>query len=577
MKSISPILSAVLMVALMSSCSKPVPKFEAPLLENIGSYSVKVTTKSEHAQRFFDQGVIMANGFNHAEAERSFREAVRLDSTFALGYWGIAYVLGPNYNSSGENMGMIQNIRDAVANASKYAGNATPWEAALVHAIEVKFPADSAVTNAEAYAASMKEAYNSYPDNDFVATLYAESIMNLHPWDFYVKKGGDPRPWTTEIVTLLEEVIAIKPENPLANHLYVHATEASADVEKALASADRLKTLVPAAGHLVHMPSHIYINTGDYHAGSIANDEAVKADSIYIAECKAQGVYPQLYYPHNYHFLAATAAFEGRGAKSIEAAYKAANVFDKKDLREAGYETLLHYSTIPLHTLVKFEQWEKVLVVQEPDRDLVYPRAIWHYARGMAYANTGNAAAAQSSLDSLRVLSTSDDVKKVIVWGINPAEQVCKIASNVLTAELAAKKGDTKTAINYLKQAIELEDQLNYDEPPDWFFSVRHILGNVYLLAGDYVNAESTYRQDLTYWRKNGFALNGLYESLKAQNKNQEAEETKQLFDAAWKYADIKLKNSRVDPSQRKDLVLKADDRSPDQLVYLAGPICTGN
>jgi tetratricopeptide (TPR) repeat protein len=573
MKSVPPI---VLSIVLLISCSKPEQKFEAPLLENIGNYTVKVTTKSEYAQRFFDQGVIMANGFNHAEAERSFREAVRLDPTFALGYWGIAYVLGPNYNSGGDNMGMIQSISQAVANASKLAGEVSPWEAALIHAIEIKFPADSAYTNAEGYSAAMKEAYAAYPDNDFVATLYAESIMNLHPWDFYVKKGGEPRPWTPEIVTLLEEVIAIKPENPLANHLYLHATEASADVEKALPSAERLKTLVPAAGHLVHMPSHIYINTGDYHEGSIANEKAVKADSLYIAECKSQGVYPQLYYPHNYHFLAATAAFEGRGARSIEAAYKTVSILDKKYFREAGYETVLHYTTIPLHVLVKFEQWEKVLVTPEPDRDLVYPRAIWHYARGMAYANLGKTAEAQSSLDSLNALSGSDEVKRVIVWAINPAEQICRIASNVLTAELAVRKGDTKGAIGYLKQAIELEDQLNYDEPPDWFFSVRHILGDVYMQAGEYALAEATYREDLAYWRKNGFALNGLYESLKAQNKTQEAGSTKQLFDVAWKYADIKLKNSRVDPSQRKDLALKIDDTSADQVVYLSGVICTG-
>jgi tetratricopeptide (TPR) repeat protein len=567
-------ISIFLLVALTVGCSKPQPTFEAPLLKNIGDYSVKVSTSSEYAQRFFDQGVIMANGFNHAEAERSFREAVRQDSTFALGYWGIAYVLGPNYNSGGESMGMNNAIRDAVGNASRFAGNATPWEQALIKAIEVKFPTDSAVINAEGYSTAMKEAYTAYPDNDFVATLYAESVMNLHPWDFYLKKGGEPRPWTPEIISLLEEVIAIKPENPLANHLYIHAIEASADVDKALTSAEQLKTLVPAAGHLVHMPSHIYINTGDYHEGSIANERAVEADSIYIAECKSQGVYPQLYYPHNYHFLAATAAFEGRGAKSIEAAYKTVSILDKKYFREAGYETVLHYSTIPLHVLVKFEQWEKLLAVPEPEKDLVYPRAIWFYAKGMAYANQGKFMEAKSSLDSLNKLSQSEDVKKVIVWAINPAEQVCRIASNVLTAELAYRKGDKKAAISFLKQAIEIEDQLNYDEPPDWFFSVRHILGDVYMQSGDFALAEAIYREDLSYWRKNGFALNGLYESLKAQNKVEEANQTQKLFEESWKYADIKLKNSRVDPAQRKDLALKIDESSPNQVIYLAGVMC---
>ncbi|MEJ0055760.1 MAG: hypothetical protein WDN75_08970 [Bacteroidota bacterium] len=374
-------------------------------------------------QTFFNQGIIMANGFNHAEAERSFREAVRQDSTFAMGYWGIAYVLGPNYNSSGENMGVIKNIREAVAKAVKFGKQSSPWEQAVINAVQVKFPADSVTTNAEGYASSMKDVYSQFPENDFVATLYAESVMNLHPWDFYVKKGGEARPWTTEVVPLLEKVISINPENPLANHLYLHATEAGPDLGKALVSAERLKTLVPSAGHLVHMPSHIYINTGDYHEGSIANEKAVVADSIYIAECKSQGVYPQLYYPHNYHFLAATAAFEGRGAKSIEAAYKTVSILDPKYFREAGYETVLHYTTIPMHVLVKFEQWEKILASPRPEQDLIYPRAIWHYARGMAYVNMNKMNEAQAELDSLNLLGSNRRSEENYYLGTQPGRR----------------------------------------------------------------------------------------------------------------------------------------------------------
>ena len=319
-------------------CTKEAqPVFEAPVLKNIGDYAVPVTTASKHAQMFFNQGIIMANGFNHAEAERSFREAIRLDSTFAMGYWGIAYVLGPNFNSV-DNMGAVNEIRGAVSKAVRFAENASDWEKALIKAIQIKFPMNAPDTDAEGFTAAMKDAYAQFPDQSFVATLYAEAVMNLHPWDFYTRKGGEPREWTPEVVTLLEKVIAIDPKNPLANHLYLHATEASADVEKALPMAERLKTLVPSAGHLVHMPSHIYINTGDYHEGSIANENAVVADSIYIAECQSQGFYPQLYYPHNYHFLAATATFEGRGGRAIEAAYKTASIVDPKYYHEAGYE-----------------------------------------------------------------------------------------------------------------------------------------------------------------------------------------------------------------------------------------------
>lgn len=564
----------LLLILVLISCSDKKLTFEAPILKNIGDYQVNVTTNSEYSQLFFNQGVIMANGFNHAEAERSFRESIRLDSTFAMGYWGIAYVLGPNYNSGGENMGAINDIKNAVKNAVRFSSNATPWETAVVKAIQIKFPADSLTTNDEAYSLSMKAAYSEFPENDFVATLYAESIMNLHAWDFYSKKGGEPRPWTAELLEVLEKAISINPKNPLANHLYLHATEAGPNVEKALSSAERLKTLVPSAGHLVHMPSHIYINTGDYHEGSVANEQAVIADSIYIAECKSQGVYPQYYYPHNYHFLAATAAFEGRGSKSIEAAYKTVSILDKKYFREAGYETVLHYATIPMHVLVKFEQWEKILASPKPDEDLAYPKAIWHYARGMAYANLNKPTEAQIELDSLNKLSESEDVKRIIIWSINPAKEVCKIASNVLHAELMTQKGDYKKAVELLNQAITLEDNLNYNEPPDWFFSVRHLLGDILIKSGDYAGAEKIYNEDLTEWPKNGFALNGLYESLKAQSKIQEAEEVKKQFEVAWKYADSELKYSRIDKDKRNNLTLKIDENSPNTLVYLASTMC---
>src|SRR6478609_8385859 len=563
-----------LVVLALWSCSNKKPSFEAPILKNIGNYQVKVTTHSEYSQLFFNQGVIMANGFNHAEAERSFRESVRQDSTFAMGYWGIAYVLGPNYNSGGQNMGAINDIKNAVKKAGEFSKNSAPWEIAVIKAIQIKFPTDSLTTNDVGFSASMKEAYSQFPENDFVATLYAESIMNLHAWNFYEKKGGAPQPWTSELVEVLEKAISINPKNPLANHLYLHATEAGPNVERALASAERLKTLVPSAGHLVHMPSHIYINTGDYHEGSIANERAVVADSIYIAECKSQGVYPQYYYPHNYHFLAATAAFEGSGSRSIEAAYKTVNILDKKYFREAGYETTLHYATIPMHVLVKFEQWEKILVSPKPDDDLHYPKAIWHYARGMAYANLNKSKEAHQELDSLNKLAESEDVKRIIIWAINPAEQVCKIASNVLTAELKAKTGDFKSAIELLKQAIVLEDGLNYNEPPDWFFSVRHILGDALMNAKDYAGAEAIYEEDLIEWPKNGFALNGLFESLKAQNRMDESEEIKKQFDQAWKYADSELKYSRIDKDKRKNLTLKIDKDSPNTVVYLASSIC---
>ncbi|HEX5171585.1 MAG TPA: hypothetical protein VFW11_20545 [Cyclobacteriaceae bacterium] len=559
--------------AALISCRQEKPVFQAPLLEKIGNYSVDITTQSPYANQFFTQGLIMANAFNHGEAARSFHEAVRLDSGCAMGWWGIAYVLGPNYNTS-SNLGESDQIREAVNNAVKFSNGCTDWERALIGAIAAKFPEHANEPDENAYADAMRDAFEKFNNDDLVITLYAESMMNMHAWDLYTRKGGEPKPWTAEIVGLLEAALKINPQNPLANHLYLHATEAAPDVEKALASAERLKTLVPAAGHLVHMPSHIYINTGDYHEGSIANEKAVIADSIYIAECNVQGIYPQLYYPHNYHFLSATAALEGRGARSIEAAYKTASIIDEKYLLEPGYETVQHYVTIPNHVLIKFSQWEKILSLPKPKDDLKYPLAMWHYARGMAYANTNQLSLAKDEFVNLVELKESSELKGLMIWEINSATDVCNIATHILDAEIAMKKGMPDDAIFHLKEAIAIEDQLNYNEPPDWFFSVRHILGEVYMELGRYAEAESVYREDLTYWVNNGFALNGLHHSLKEQGKVDEANEMMNKFTAAWKYADSELKYSRVDESKRKNLALKIDSNSPSTLLYLADAVC---
>lgn len=567
------LLHLIIFTYVFSACKVEKPQFEAPLLENIGNYNVGISTESAYANQFFNQGLIMANAFNHAEAARSFYEAARLDSTCAMAYWGIAYVLGPNYNTN-SNTGESTDIRNAVNSASKFAANTKDWEQALINAIVAKFPANAEEPNEQAYADAMHLAYEKFPNNELIVTLYAESMMNMHAWDLYSRKGGEPRPWTEGIVSTLEDAINLNPENPLANHLYLHATEAAPDVEKALASAERLKTLVPAAGHLVHMPSHIYINTGDYHEGSIANEKAVIADSIYIAECKVQGVYPQLYYPHNYHFLAATAALEGRGARAIEAAYKTADIIDKKYMRESGIGTVQHYVTIPNHVLVKFAQWEKILSIPMPEQDLKYPLAIWYYAQGMALANTQELEKAKEALEKLRELKETEDVKNIMIWEINSATDVCNIATDVLDAEIAMKEGKFDYAVERLLNAVEIEDNLNYNEPPDWFFSIRHTLGDAYLQMNKYPEAEAVYREDLTYWVKNGFALNGLYHSLQSQGKDDEAMEVKKQFEQAWTYADSALKFSRIDEASRKDLAIRIDENSPNELVYLAGVTC---
>lgn len=559
---------------LLKSCKEnPRSGFSAPLFNNLGEFKIPITTTSKYAEEFFTQGVILANGFNHAEAARSFREAIRQDSTCAMAYWGLAYVLGPNYNTS-SNQGETNEIQEAVKNAVAYSENAEDWEQVLIHAIAVKFPRN-ANTDGEAYASAMRNAYQQFPENDMIVTLFAESLMNLHAWDFYTRKGGEPKPWTAEIVSTIEHALKLNPNNPLANHLYLHATEGAPDVEKALSSAERLKTLVPGAGHLVHMPSHIYINTGDYHEGSLANEQAVKVDSAYIAQCKAEGVYPQLYYPHNWHFLAATAALEGRGARSIEAAFKTAQIIDRNYLRQEGFETTQHYITIPYNVLVKFSQWEKIMALPKPGNDLKYPEAIWYYAQGMAFANMGKVNKAVEALDSLKAITASPEVQNMMIWEINTTADVCNIAIHVLEGEIEKVNGNFSVAVAHLQEAITIEDQLNYNEPPDWFFSVRHFLGDLYLHMSEFEKAEKVYHEDLTYWVKNGFALNGLYHSLLLQNKTSEAEKVKKEFDAAWHYADSNLKFSRIDEASRKNLALRVDETTPDDLIYIAGTFCS--
>lgn len=548
-------------------------KNSAPLLNNLGKYEVKITTHSPEAAKFINQGIIMANAFNHLEAERSFRAAVNIDSTCSMGYWGIAYVLGPNYNT-GNTLGEINQIRHAVDLAVTFSQKASAWEKDLIEATSIKYPENADTVNMTGYKEAMKKVYEKNPDNDFIVTLYAESIMNLHAWDFFTRKGGEAQPWTPKIIELLEKALYLNPENPLANHLYIHVMEASPEVSKALICAERLKTLVPGAGHLIHMPSHVYINTGDYHEGSIANEKAVVADSIYIAECEAQGVYPQLYYPHNYHFLSATAALEGRGARSIEAAFKMAGIIDTYYLRQPGFETTQHYITVPYNVLVKFAQWEKILALPKPSDDLKYPLAVWHYARGMAFANLDKPEKADQELRILQDLEQDSDLRKMLIWEINSMADMVHIARLVLEGEINRLGGNLEKSIEKFKLAVEYEDALNYNEPPDWFFSVRHLLGDVLLSLEQYTEAEKVYLEDLSYWVNNGYALNGLYYSLINQGRDEEAGQVRKRFLEAWKYSDSELKYSRIDQEKRNNLTINLDARSPSDLKYISSTFC---
>jgi len=516
----------------------------APQFKGLGNLHYPVTTRSEKAQQYFNQGLTLLYAFNHGEGGRSFMEVIRLDSTCAMAYWGLGMVLGPNYNAP-LNPTSLDEINAAMDKAVALSVNASPKEKALIHALAKRFPrkevSDMTPYNA-AYAAAMKEAYERFPDDMDIATLYADALMNEHPWDLY-EKGGKEKPWTPAIMSLLEKILARAPLHPGANHMYIHAAEASANPGKALPSANRLEKLVPAAGHLVHMPSHIYIRTGHYHRGVVTNEKASAVDSTYIAQCKAAGFYPMLLYPHNIHFLAACAFLEGNSKKALDAAWRVSRAADRKYLHEVA--TIQHYYIIPYYVMVHTGKWDEILQLPEPGESLKYPRAIWHYARGMAWAAKNDLQKAGQELDKVKQFVADESLKEFRIWDVNSTHEVISIAALILEAEIAMNNKQYDHSVALLRKAVQIEDGLMYQEPPDWFFSTRHSLGHVLVQAGRYTEAEQVYREDLQMYPENGWALIGLYNSLKGQGREKEAAAVKKQFKEAWKHADIAITSSR--------------------------------
>jgi tetratricopeptide (TPR) repeat protein len=519
-----------------------VPLF-AGLTEN---FTYPITTKSKVAQKYFDQGLILAYGFNHAEAARSFKEAARQDPDCASCYWGLAYVLGPNYNAKMNNDLLIE-AEEALANARLRANKCSPKENALIIALSKRYPKntkDDPKPFYIAYADELKKVSEKFPDDHDIAALYAESLMDLHPWDLWFKTG-EPQSWTPQIIDIIEGILRKNPKHAQAVHLYIHATEASNNPERCLPFANTLRTLIPGSGHLVHMPSHTYINTGHYHEGALANERAVQIDSNYIEACHAAGVYPLGYYPHNWHFLAACAALEGRSKKALEASQFLANyIADKGIMTQPDYlfsQTL--YST-PWYIKVKFSMWDKILADPKPNDTLLYPLAAWTYAQGMALAATGKAQKAQECLAILKKLELDTTIAKIVLTDSSKATAIVAVAKSVLEGEIAYRKGDLNTAITLFHKAVEKEDNLYYSEPRDWLFSVRHSLGRVLIEAGQYVEAEKVYKEDLKKHKENGWALIGLYQALSKQSKKAEAQLVKMRYEKAWQYADVPLMNS---------------------------------
>lgn len=517
---------------------------DGPLFKGLGNLHFTVSTKNKKAQQYFNQGLTLLYAFNHGEAGRSFSTALKLDPTLAMGYWGLAMVLGPNYNAP-LNPSKLEDINAAMDKAIQYAPNASAKEQALIYALAKRFPRQEVKDVSPftaAYAAAMKEVYEKFPNDADVLALYADALMNEHPWNFWLK-DGTAQPWTAQVIGVLEKALEKFPNHPGINHSYIHAIEGAPHPEKGLVSAKRLEKLIPAAGHLVHMPSHIYIRTGDYHQGVLVNEWSTEADSTYVAQCKVEGVYPLMYYPHNIHFLAACAFFEGNSKKAIDAAWMVSRKADKRYILENA--TVQHYYMIPFYVMVQLAKWDDILRQPAPGESLKYPVAVWHYARGMAFGAKGKLQEAEQELTSLKKIATEESLKSLLIWETNSAAELVNIAVHVLTAEIAMHKSKYDQAVEHFKKAIAIEDALMYQEPPDWFFSVRQSLGHVLLLAKKFEEAEKVYREDLRMYRENGWSLMGLYQSLKGQGKENDAKEIKKRFDKAWAHADISINSSR--------------------------------
>ncbi|TDI85146.1 MAG: hypothetical protein E2O78_05040 [Caldithrix sp.] len=518
----------------------------APLLEGMGKHHHAITTKSDRAQRFFDQGLMLSYGFNHREAERSFHEAARLDSTCAMAYWGMALVLGPNINAPMDPHNAPK-AYEALQKAIELAPAVSEKEQAYIQALFKRYAPEAGDDRSAldiAYANAMRQLCGKYPEDTDASVLFAEALMDLHPWDYWLK-NGEPQPWTPEILSVLESVMQRDLNHPGANHFYIHAVEASHNPERGMTAAQHLENVVPGAGHLVHMPSHIYIRVGNYHEGTLANERAIASDDEYISQCRAQGIYPLTYVPHNHHFLWATATLEGNSAKAIAAAHSTSERVDTQMMRKSGYGTLQHFYVIPMYAHVRFGKWDDILAAPKPDEDLVYPQGVWHYSRGIAFARTGRMPEAERELAVVRKIAKDPVLQQVTIWDINTTQQLMEIAANALAGEIAAAKGEYDNAVAALEAAIEIEDGLTYNEPPDWFFPVRHSLGAVLLEAGRPEQAEHVYRADLTIFPENGWSLYGLKTSLAQQNKQSEAKKVEQRFRDAWAWSDVELTASR--------------------------------
>ena len=530
--------------ALAADPSKAVKPI-APLLEDLGNYHFPVTTNSSESQRFFDQGLRLTYAFNHSEALRSFKEAARLDPQNAMAYWGWALVLGPNLN-----LPMVPDVipqaYQAVQRAIALANRTSERERAFIHALAKRYTDNAEADRTPldiAYAGAMAKLVERFPDDLDAATLYAAALMNLSPWDYW-NLDGSPKENTVKVLETLQSVIERNSRHAGALHYYIHTVEAR-HPEKGEPHADMLAGLMPGAGHLVHMPSHIYMRVGRYTDSYAANRRAVSADESYITQCRSQGIYPLNYYPHNIHFMAWSAMFQGRPEAALEAARKIVAKVPPEISADknawALYETFLSQ---PMFVMVRFGMWDAMMAEPKPDTASQFMTGIWHYGRALAYIYTDRPKQARQELQNLSAVREAMGTIEHYI-GFATAKTLMTIAEQIVRGELAYTEGRVLEGLAHLERAVRLEDGLRYNEPPDWYFPVRHFLGAMLLDAGYPNEAEVVYAADLRKNPENGYSLFGLSEALERQGRVKEAQAFSERFSRAWANASHTLTSSR--------------------------------
>ena len=519
----------------------------APLFEGMGDYHMPITTADPDAQRYFDQGMVLAFGFNHAESIRSFRAAQTLDPTCAMCFWGEALATGPNINVTSNGKAIMApaeraSARAAIDQAVALMDGVTPKEQDWIRALDQRYDGQADTPRDpldRAWADALADMAARYPDDTTVASVYAEALMNTMPWDYW-GPDGEAKPDTQAVIASLEAVMAADPDHPLALHLYIHALEASSNAAKAEPAADRLANLVPGSGHLVHMPSHIYFRVGRYQDSALANIRAAEVDEAYIAQCNAQGFYPALYYPHNIHFLWASSTMQGQSALSLDSARRV--VANVRVEQVEQFPTIQFFHTVPMLSLVRFARWEEILVEPEPHEPFAFARAIWHYGRGVAHAALGDPEAALIELAAIEQLEPQVD--EIFMGNVYPARDLLEIAKALLIGEMAYRSGDAASAVLAFEEAVAMQDALPYTEPPFWYYPTRQSLGAALLASDRVAEAQAVFERDLEQYPMNGWSMFGLAEALRRQGDDAGAGKVAARFETVWQFADVELTSS---------------------------------